>query len=182
MKSSLIVAVCLLVFPFSGHAERLSLENCAEIEQPAERLACYDKLAGRLPDGTVSEGDAAPGEVGPGAPAPDVILSAPSDVTADVSSAEQAKDAEALFGLEHKQKPEEERPYELRLKWTGKERDAYGKWVITLDNGQVWRQTDSTRFSFRNPEQWVVVSRGFLGSFFLGEPGRNRQIRVERVR
>ena len=90
--------------------------------------------------------------------------------------------AEAIFGLEHKQKSEEELLDELQLKWTKKKKDAHGKWIITLENGQVWRQTDSRRFNFGNSEQWVVISRGVMGSFFLGEPERSGGIRVKRVK
>jgi hypothetical protein len=51
-----------------------------------------------------------------------------------------------------------------------------------LENGQVWRQTDSTRFSFNDPDKRVVVLRGGLNSFFMKEPGRNKRIRVKRIK
>lgn len=173
MKPSLIIAISLFAVSVSGQAAALSLESCAAIEHPIERLACYDTLAGRLPADTAKARGTAPSAVDPVAPKADVIVPAAPAVTPD---------AEAIFGLEHKQKPEEERPDELQLKWTKKKKDAYGKWIITFENGQVWRQTDSTRFSFKNSEQWVVVSRGVLGSYFLGEPERNKRIRVKRVK
>ena len=116
------------------------------------------------------------------APKADVIVPAAPAVTPTVPAVEPTPDGEAIFGLEHKQKPEEKRPDELQLKWTKKKKDAYGKWIITLENGQVWRQTDSKHFNFGNSEQWIVVSRGVAGGFFLGEPERNKRIRVKRVR
>jgi hypothetical protein len=182
MKLSLIIAISLFAVSPSGQAATLSLESCAAIEHPVERLACYDTVAGRLPADTAKPSDPASSAVDPVAPKAAVIVPAAPAVTPTVPAAEPTPEAEAIFGLEHKQKPEEERPDELQLKWTKKKKDAYGKWIIILENGQVWRQTDSTRFSFKNSEQWVVVSRGVLGSFFLGEPDRNKRIRVKRVK
>jgi len=182
LKPSLVIAISLFAVSLSGQAATLSLESCAAIEHPVERLACYDTLAGRLPAGTSEASDTAPSAVDPVAPKADVIVPAAPAVTPTVPAVEPTPDAEAIFGLEPKREPEEERPHKRQLKWTKKKRDAYGKWIITLENGQVWRQTDSTRFSFKNSEQWVVVSRGALGSYFLGEPERNRRIRVKRVK
>jgi len=173
LKPSLIIAISLFAVSPSGQAATLSLESCAAIEHPIERLACYDTLAGRLPADTEKAKSTAPSAVDPVAPKADVIVPAAPAVTPD---------AEAIFGLKHKQKPEEERPDELQLKWTKKKKDAYGKWIILFENGQVWRQTDYTLFSFENSEQWVVVSRGVLGSYFLREPERNKRIRVKRVK
>jgi hypothetical protein len=182
LKPSLIIAIFLFAVSLSGQAATQSLESCAAIENPVERLACYDRLAGRLPADTAKASGTAPSAVDPVAPKVDVIVPAAPAVTPTAPEVEPTPDAEAIFGLEHKQKPEEGRPDELQLKWTKKKKDAYGKWIITLENGQVWRQTDSTRFIFKNSQQWVVVSRGFAGGFFLGEPERNKRIRVKRVK
>lgn len=214
MKLSLIIAISLFAVSLPGQAATLSLESCAAIEHPVERLACYDTLAGRLPADTAKASGAAPNAVDPVGPKTGVMMpdapavtpivptveptivapavtptfpaveptpDAPA-VTPIVPAVKPTPDAEAIFGLEHKQKPEDERPDRLQLKWTTKKKDAYGKWVITLENGQVWRQTDSTRFSFKNSEQWVVVVRGFMGSYFLEEPEHNKRIRVKRVK
>lgn len=182
MKPSLIVAIALFAVSLSCQAAALSLESCAAIEKPAERFACYDTLAGRLPADTTKASGTAPSEVDPVPPKVDVIVPDAPAVTPTVSAVESTPEAETIFGLEHKQKPKEERPDELQLKWTKKKKDALGKWVITLENGQVWRQTESTRFIFKNSEQLVVVSRGFMGSHFLKEPKGRMRIRVKRVK
>lgn len=182
MKSSLIIVISLFAVPLSVQAATLSLESCAAIENPVERLACYDTLAGRLSGDMPKASGTAPNVVDPMASKTDVIVQAAPAVTPTDSAVEPTPDAEAIFGLEHKQKPEEEQLDELQLKWTKKKKDSYGKWNILLENGQVWRQTDSTRFSFKNSEHWVVISRGLMGSFFLGEPEGHKQIRVKRVK
>lgn len=182
MKSSLIITISLLAVSLSGQAATLSLESCSAIEGPIERLACYDMLAGRLPADTARASGTAPRAVDPVAPKTDVIVPAAPAVKQTVPAVEPTPVTEAIFGLKDIQKSEEERPDKLQFKWAKKKKDAYGKWIIFLENGQVWRQTDGKRFNFVNSEQWVVISRGSLGSFFLGEPERKGRIRVKRVK
>ena len=181
MKSILIIAVSLFAVSLSVQAAKPSLESCAAIEDPVERFACYETLAGRSPADTTKAGGTAPGVVDPVAPGADVVVPAAPAATPTVPAVEPKPDAEATFGLEHKPKPEKDRPDELKLKWTRKKKDAYGKWIIALDNGQVWRQTDTRSFIFKNSEHWVIVSRGFGGGFFLGEPDSHLRIRVKRA-
>jgi hypothetical protein len=182
LKSILIITVSLFAVSLSVQAAKPSLESCAAIEDQFERLACYDTLAGRLPDGTSKARGTEPGAVDPAAPRADVTVSSAPAVTPTVTEVEPEPDAEASFGFENKQKPEGKQLDELQLKWTMKKRDGYGKWIITLENGQVWHQIDSRRFYFDNPEQWVVIYRGVFGSFFMGEPERRNGIRVKRVK
>lgn len=176
-----MIAISLFAVSLSAQATAPSLESCAVIEDPVERLACYDTLAGRLPADTAKTSDTSPGTVDPVPPQVDVTVPAASVETPTVPAVEPTPDAETVFGLEHKRKPDEGRPDELKLKWTKKRKDAYGKWIIILENGQVWRQTDSWRFTFKNSEQWVIIYRGALGAFYLGEPERQGRIRVKRV-
>jgi hypothetical protein len=182
LKPGLFTVISLFAISLSCQSATLPLKSCVAIDQPVERLACYDKLAGRLPAETGKAGDTAPGAVDPVEPKTEIIAPATPAVTPTVPAVEPTPEAEAIFGLEHRQKPDEERPDELQLKWTKKKKDAYDKWIITLENGQVWHQTDSRHFNFINSEQWVVISRGVLGSFFLAEPDRKGWIRVKRVK
>ena len=181
MKTCLIIAISIFAVSLQGRAAELTLEICASIEDPVKRFACYDTLAGRSPADTAKASGTEPSAVDPEVPKAEVIVPAAPTETPTSSAAVPTPDAEAIFGLEHKQK-EEDLLDELRLKWTEKKKDAYGKWIITLENGQVWRQTDSRRFNFGNSEQWVVISRSVLGFFFMGEPERSGRIRVKRVK
>lgn len=182
MKSSLIIVISLFSVSLSVQAATQTLKGCSAIENPVERLSCYDTLANRLPADTVKVADITPKAVDPTASNADVILPAVTAVTPTDTAVEPAPDSEAIFGLENKPKPEEKLSDEVQLKWTKKMQDAYGKWIIFMENGQVWRQTDSALFNFTNPEQLVVISRGILGSFFLVEPEGSRRLRVMRVK
>jgi hypothetical protein len=182
MKPSFIIAISLFAVSLSGQAATPSVKSCAAIKDPVERLACYDKLAGRSPADSANASGTTSSAVNPVAPKTDVVAPAAPAVTPSAPPVEPTPDAVAVFGLEYKQKQKEEQPDKLQLKWTEKKKDPYGNWIITLENGQVWHQIDSRHFYFVNPDHWVVISRGVLHSFFLGEPGRNGGIRVKRIK
>jgi hypothetical protein len=58
-----------------------------------------------------------------------------------------------------------------------------GRFVVTLDNGQVWRQlsADAGKAQFRDRNR-VVISRGFWHSYDLKLNSMNAVFKVERVK
>ena len=67
---------------------------------------------------------------------------------------------------------------EATIKSAGHNSD--GGWLITLDDGSVWTQTDDWPGLDARPGRKVIVKRGVLGSFWLSIPGQNG-IKVKRV-
>ena len=60
--------------------------------------------------------------------------------------------------------------------------DGRGRFTITLDNGQVWRQLDGDTAQLKGTRFPAVrISRGALGSYDLNVVGRNATYRVSRV-
>jgi len=57
-----------------------------------------------------------------------------------------------------------------------------GKWVIRLEDGAVWQQTDSPRSTMRRPRagDTIVIERAALGSF-LAKVNDGRGFKVKRV-
>jgi hypothetical protein len=55
-----------------------------------------------------------------------------------------------------------------------------GGWIITLEDGSVWTQTDDWPGLDARVGKKVVVKRGVLGSFWLTVPGQNG-IKVKRI-
>jgi len=88
--------------------------------------------------------------------------------------------AEQQFGQEQ-QKVIEEAPESITATITEATEGAYGKYIFTLDNGQVWRQVGSSRAIWRGGEQ-VVVERGALGSFMMRKTTGGRSLRVKRAK
>jgi hypothetical protein len=55
-----------------------------------------------------------------------------------------------------------------------------GGWLITLDDGSVWTQTDDWPGLDARAGKKVTVKRGVLGSYWLSIPGQNG-IKVKRI-
>lgn len=54
------------------------------------------------------------------------------------------------------------------------------KIIVTLENGQIWRQTDVNRV-YWDPGEVVEITRGLFGSFFMRSTEGGRRIRVTRA-
>ena len=92
-------------------------------------------------------------------------------------SAEGIRKVEAEKGINP---AEAKPPPELTAHLASVSRNSAGRAVFTLDNGQVWRQSE-TRASFEaRAGDAVKISRGAMGSFWLSTDTHNCT-RVERV-
>ena len=62
----------------------------------------------------------------------------------------------------------------------------FGRFVVTLDNGQIWRQLDADTARFVPPgnlaQASVTISRGALGSYNLQFAGQNGLYKVRRLK
>ncbi|MCA0900744.1 hypothetical protein [Microbulbifer agarilyticus] len=87
---------------------------------------------------------------------------------------------EQRFGQEEK-RAIEEAPESITATIEIAQKGAYDKYTFTLDNGQVWRQTDSGRTIWRGGER-VTLERGALGSFFMRKTEGGRALRVKRIK
>lgn len=61
-----------------------------------------------------------------------------------------------------------------------KKSQRYG-WIITLDNGQVWRKVDSNNLKVKVGKT-VTISRAIFGSFALTQEGSSRRVKVKRLK
>lgn len=148
-----------------------TLATCAQIQADAQRLACYDGLAGYGASGT------APPTAPFNATAP--IAAAP-DAAAAVAVANPAAD----FGLLQpaiKQRDPENWVESITAEVKSVTRNAEDRLVITLDNGQVWAQSETKPSAVLKPGDLVRIKRAALGSFMLVGP-RSVSSRVRRVR
>lgn len=95
----------------------------------------------------------------------------------------------ADFGAEHLPQTrtasaEPERLNEMRANVRAVAYNPNGKFTVTLDNGQVWRQLDADTGSarFKKTGDVVIISRGVLGSYNLVVDGRNSLFKVKRLK
>jgi hypothetical protein len=150
---------------------------CIGISSSADRLACYDRLAGR-----VSAPKAAPVTAAP-APAATVATPPPAAAVAATPAPAAAPTAED-FGLSQVQKaagsssPPEIKSVSAKVARFG--RSPNGRTQVTLDNGQVWEYQDDPD-SLLSIGDSVTIKHAALGSFMLLTPTKLSH-RVSRVK
>lgn len=147
-----------------------ALAPCVDISSSADRLACYDKLAGRVSAPKALA--AAPAAAAP--PAPASVAAAPAPAAAPT-----AED----FGLSNVQKAaSSSSPPEIKFitaKVAGFGHSPNRRTQVTLDNGQVWEYQDDPD-SLLSIGDSVTIKRATLGSFLLLTPTKLSH-RVRRI-
>jgi hypothetical protein len=169
-----VVAAGLALAPATAAELPPAVLACASEVQDAARLACYDSAvkaasaeARRRVEAREVEGRKA---------AEAAAAAAAAAAVAAEASAEEAR--KAAFG-----KPRDESAVAgLTAVIQEVLRDATGKAVFVLDNGQIWRQADG--FSLPSAKVGVAVElkRGALGSYRLVPANSNRSVQVIRMR
>lgn len=146
------------------------LRNCAQIDDPTARLACYDnniRAAGGQPRNSV-----------PGAmPAPRGGGGALVE-----SGGATGFGREDIRGPERFQTPPGEVD-EINARVTSVTERERGVYVIELEDGAVWMFAESVPFAYRPPRvgEPVEIDRASLGSFLMIYD-RQAAVRVRRVR
>jgi hypothetical protein len=167
----LFIGMAAVAFSATSFAQQSGLEACAEIEDSLERLVCYDNLAKKEHSGKKKRQDRE---------LPEQARKGKQKAAEMKEKAQERREqANERFGFEHKEKADTE-DERISVTLADREEGPYGKWRITLTNGQVWKQTDSGYFSWDGNSYYI--ERGALNSFFFGREGSNRRMRVQRVK
>jgi hypothetical protein len=133
------------------------LKTCVSLQRDAERLACYDRAVGLIRSGNT----ASPG------PSPENMFGA----STSIEPARQAPGAG---------EPEELKQisgHVTAMHWTTEDKLM----VVTLDNGQVWRQQDLDAHLTVDVGDSVTIARASLGTFRITDK-RGHSARFKRVR
>lgn len=143
-----------------------ALSDCRSIAADTARLACYDALV----DGPAQPGRTTASDQPLPAAAPAAALPSPEELFGrDVGQSDEiVRRASGVGQLE-----------EITATIEDVYVPTYGKLVLTLDNGQVWSQVDSSSLHLRTGDK-VRIRRASLGSYLLGTSGSNKTIRVRR--
>ncbi len=157
------------------------VDRCLGLEDEQARLACYDRLLGRTRQPAPAA--AAATISAPATPAPPIDAAQAPAATGAAEAAGSATAAvapEASFGLTSSQRPD------------GKidavsgtiveiEPSSIGRPVLVLDNGQRWRQVDSTTRPTFQAGETVTIRRAAFGSYLATVPDSGRAaVRVRR--
>jgi hypothetical protein len=181
----LLAAAVVVAAPAHADAARDALAQvakCADIAPAAERLQCYDTAAQNA-------------KTALNTPAP-----APEQRQTAVQTKEEEDEGGVLewFGLSRpvtktedfgKAPPKPEGPKEVTEISAGVlelAKNAYGRSIFILDNGQVWKQIEGDQTEVRDPSRdeqlKVTIATGLFGSYTLKIEGRTGIVKVRRVK
>lgn len=157
MNHSMAAAVlgALLSMQGAGAADVLpeAIRACAAMRNDVERLVCYDKAVAHI-------------ESGSAAPSPENMFGASTALAPErkVERENKATELQQITGTV-----------------VSLSRSSGGMLTLTLDNEQVWRQTDADVSPTIEIGDSVTISRASLGTFRLVDK-RGRTSRFKRVR
>jgi hypothetical protein len=166
------------------------LQHCATENDDRRRLACYDAEIARLRG---SSPDAAARVAAPSASAPASAAAAGAATTAEkatvaekrgtVDAPEEADvDAEDNFGRRSDLRKEKRiEASEVASSVAAFSRGGDGRFVVTLENGQIWREIAPNEAVRLQMGDTVRIERGSLGSFLLVAPNK-RSTKVSRIK
>jgi len=156
---------------------RSGLDKCASISNAAERLFCFDSLAAgkESPARSSNAATATPSATMSASSSAPVAAARPTRPRVNPDNAGSND-----FGLELEQV--REGPQTMTSNYAGTFTGWKGDTVFQLENGQVWKQVESGRLSFRAENPVITIRRGWFGAFYLKVEGANKQIRVKRIK
>lgn len=164
-----IIAGITLLSAQSAMADSLNeqLLQCRTVDNDIARLQCFDDATQHMNKATKEIKAAVIKQSAP------VAAATPPAVVAPKTQTE-------IFGFESQQ-IRNATPDKLLVTVVEVTKSLRGKSTFTLANGQVWKQKDSESYRLKSDKQ-VFIKKGALGSFFLGQEGRNKKIRVKRTK
>lgn len=178
------LAVAALMSASAAYAQQNEMQRCAAIEDSLERLVCYDNLAEKHQQMGHMMSANKGSEKGQKMRAEKAQKRAERKHDKAMNKAKRGQkmeSSESRFGMEHRSNPDDENLDKIIVEVAERSEGPYGKWTITLKNGQVWKQTEDVGY-FSWDEDTYYIERGALNSFFFGREGANRRFRVKRVK
>jgi hypothetical protein len=174
---------------------------CLVFETSVERLVCFEEqvkvaenarqgsaatsASSNLPVLTIqrSNAGAAPAAVTPPrAPAPAQAAPAVAQpVPAGQASVQPAQTSEDNFGIQQRSEKIDQPRVELTSKIASVRQLQRGLWLVTLENGQVWRQMTTKSYALVPGQSVRIYPSGWGKSFRLSVKELGSFIQVERV-
>jgi hypothetical protein len=148
--------------------------ECAALDDPAARLACFDAAFPRAP--RTSSPKPAAAAVAADKPVAATAAAADEPVAAAVVAPDKPASETQKFGLSSKQraaleaKPAEPAPVATTAAVKTVRRLPSGYLLIGLDNDQVWQQTELDSQIRLQPGDQVTIRRASMGSHLLVTP------------
>lgn len=174
----------------SSNSAASAFIKCARIASDGQRLLCYDRLATELIELGLTSRGGLPAASAPAASPAEATASAPSATAATPAAQEAAQEAAPQttaaassvdkFGSERVE--DDANLKKIQSRYVGEFTGWDGKTRFELENGQVWEQAESGRWSHRAMNPMITIKRGFLGSYILTVDEYNTSVRVKRLK
>ncbi|WP_414829573.1 hypothetical protein [Alteromonas sp. H39] len=158
-----------------------ALNKCKSVDNSLQRLVCYDRVVKDMGQYSGLEEAIKRGYPVPPANSRPQAGNNPRPALPEVAQQNAAPEQSGTrFGLEHTEANDSggDMMYASIVKIDRSLRDKY---VVTLDNGTVWRQTDSDTLKLEEGQS-ISIERGLLGAFYLSRSDVNRQMKVKRIK
>jgi hypothetical protein len=188
----------------AGEPLTIEVSRCVNIKSAIERLTCYDELVDQAQQtrSDLEAADLSEPESDSGSDAPVTIIeqessadaaTAPVAVTQSTPVKEQvpvteqpidqtSRVTEENFGLPPEKQEDEKDLIELHSTISKLREYVPGRYLITLENGQVWRQMVAERYRLRVGHNVRIYPSRWGKSFRLSAEELKGFIQVERVR
>jgi len=144
--------------PMGVPAQTKALDDmvaCRSVTDATQRLACFDEKVGALQDATARH---------------DIV----------VVNRQEVRDARRslfgftlpslrIFGDSDQGKPDATEPEEKEITATirSARQDGAGNWIVILEDGAIWHQTDGAVAVGPKPGMQVTIRKAALGSYFM---------------
>ena len=196
MKRITLVSLLILALPLAAGAQNApaiprSFSDCQSIEETRARYLCYD-LVEALNEGADQSRPAEPASPAtpartiapaPAAESREVVEQAP-EPSREQDSTPPPQEALAGFGREVPNASRivvEQGQEELQDRIVALREREPNKWLITLESGQVWYQTNSQRYRLREGMEVRIYPSRMGGAWRLSANELNGFIQVHRV-
>lgn len=169
-----------------------NLSDCVDIDEIDERIACYDTLAGRNERPRIG-GSSAPvvgtskapviGESSaPVVKEPSAAVTGTSSAPVVGNSAPVETTSDEKFGLKEPVTKEEKAKNELLASISELKETQPNKRLITLGNGQVWKQSFAKKYRLREGDDIRIYPTGWGNDYRLKVIDQAGYIQVTRLR
>jgi hypothetical protein len=180
MRVLCVVPLVLLSAPaVAQEAPLAKIYACSDVADGVQRLACFDAAVAGLKQAETSGGVAVVSRAQIEKAQKEAFGLATPSITALAESAAASAPVKPTSAATPVEKPKPLDNVVLAVKQI--EKGADGKMRFIMENGQIWRQTDTMQLSGLGKGPWEVeVRKAALGGFMMKVDGRTA-IRVKRV-